>query len=928
MGNFNRIILGFVLGLIPFISKAQSDPDWPRFELYQLVQGQDSGIFVITDSDSNLVFTDLLKMRFFPDTALIFNGDTIAVKTDLSFPTLVEGLGISIEYDQVLNQYYIESLSIEDTIHNGTASVINKGTPLYAAGIQGNYWSVAPADASDANKMPVVIIAGEDINPGEDGLGLIKGHIKQVSTIGLASGSEVYVAAGGGYTSVKPKGENNIIQRLGTVIKGNTNNGSGIINLGDPQESGNLNTNNIFIGASDSTVTTINLYKTVKDTIAVLVSDSLLYYATKIQLTDTALAIRTSIPLIVSDTATVLRSLIDTKGTVSSVAATGSNGISVTGSPITTTGTLAITSNATTLNNANTIVLRDGSGNFKAGTIEADLAGTANQVQSDLSPGYGLTPSDVYNGFFARTFNVDTSKLATLTAVKDTATAIRSAIGSSVTGSFISGAVPYSASGGSTLNNSGWYVISDNLIDRITTPSYKLDVNGSIGGTSLTSSGAVNGQTASFSRGATFNTDVGNYDFVVGGNALATLFRVKGSSLRVGINYGTDPGYTLDVNGDVNISSGSVYRINGTALTGSQWTTIGSDIYYNSGNVGIGMTNPTSTLHVTGTIKGTGNLDIDNGLLFVNTADNYVGINNNSPFFPLDVTGSARIDGSTFFVSSGDDRVGIGTGTPGYKLDVNGDVNVASGSNFKIGGVNLATTTINDNAAQRLITGSNTANTLNAQSNITWQSSYLDISGDVYTNNIRIRNSTTSALLEFNNSTTGNSFTDGLDMIMDGNNFIINNNENGYIKFQTNNLNDRLTIEGDGDIYVNSLGTNGTVYSNNNILTNVNPSDKRLKQNINQLKYGLNEINELNPVSFQYKDSKDKSIKFGYIAQEVKDVLPEAVQEQNDGYLGMFPDKIDVVAVKAIQELYEMVLMQKKEIEQMQQEIKRIKKNK
>jgi len=165
-------------------------------------------------------------------------------------------------------------------------------------------------------------------------------------------------------------------------------------------------------------------------------------------------------------------------------------------------------------------------------------------------------------------------------------------------------------------------------------------------------------------------------------------------------------------------------------------------------------------------------------------------------------------------------------------------------------------------------------------------------------------------------------------MIMDGNNFIINNNENGYIKFQTNNLNDRLTIEGDGDIYVNSLGTNGTVYSNNNILTNVNPSDKRLKQNINQLKYGLNEINELNPVSFQYKDSKDKSIKFGYIAQEVKDVLPEAVQEQNDGYLGMFPDKIDVVAVKAIQELYEMVLMQKKEIEQLQQELKRIKKNK
>ena len=166
MGN-HKIIIAFFLALVPFLTKAQND-DWPRFELYQLVQGQDSGIFVITDSDSNLVFTDLLKMRFFPDTALIFNGDTIAVRPDI--PSFVEGLGISIEYDPVLNQYTFESLSIEDSIYNGTASLITKGTPLYADGVQGNYWSVAPADAGNSAKMPVVIIAGEDIGVGQEGL--------------------------------------------------------------------------------------------------------------------------------------------------------------------------------------------------------------------------------------------------------------------------------------------------------------------------------------------------------------------------------------------------------------------------------------------------------------------------------------------------------------------------------------------------------------------------------------------------------------------------------------------------------------------------------------------------------------------------------------------------------------------------------------
>ena len=73
----------------------------------------------------------------------------------------------------------------------------------------------------------------------------------------------------------------------------------------------------------------------------------------------------------------------DTTGSYVAQGATSGTGLS--GSVNTETGTFTVTSNATDANTVSTIVARDGSGNFSAGTITATLSGTATSVTSQAN---------------------------------------------------------------------------------------------------------------------------------------------------------------------------------------------------------------------------------------------------------------------------------------------------------------------------------------------------------------------------------------------------------------------------------------------------------------------------------------------------------------------------------------------------------------
>ena len=99
-------------------------------------------------------------------------------------------------------------------------------------------------------------------------------------------------------------------------------------------------------------------------------------------------------------------------------------------------------------------------------------------------------------------------------------------------------------------------------------------------------------------------------------------------------------------------------------------------------------------------------------------------------------------------------------------------------------------------------------------------------------------------------------------------------------------------------------GTNLTFNSSSGALTAANfvtTSDKRLKSEIQPIKEGLEVIKKFS--SYNYIKGGEKES--GFIAQAVKEVIPHAVYENNDGYLSMSDRSVLAHMHKAILELEE-----------------------
>lgn len=132
-----------------------------------------------------------------------------------------------------------------------------------------------------------------------------------------------------------------------------------------------------------------------------------------------------------------------------------------------------------------------------------------------------------------------------------------------------------------------------------------------------------------------------------------------------------------------------------------------------------------------------------------------------------------------------------------------------------------------------------------------------------------------------------------------GNGFIT-----GNVGLGTAPTSNRLQVDGDGT-FSGDLNASAFFYT----------SDRSLKENIQPIQSGVKTVQQLRPVNFKWKDRDETSP--GFIAQEVEQVIPEIVQQNNDGVKSVDYAKMVAHLVAAVQE-------QQAEIEQLKAEVEKL----
>ena len=328
-----------------------------------------------------------------------------------------------------------------------------------------------------------------------------------------------------------------------------------------------------------------------------------------------------------------------------------------------------------------------------------------------------------------------------------------------------------------------------------------------------------------------------------------------------------------------------------------------------SGNVGIGTSSPSTTLHVTSAAgsnksaiitRTTGSEAVNlsemqdyNALQILNKASgsylNFAGNASNTQI-------QAQSDGSTaedIALNPYGGNVGIGETSPSKLL------HIASNTNYEgmlIKGAGHKQFQIESTQSSKQVLTTYISNSANYSIGIDTDNAFIFRDGTPNTERMRINSNgtllvstiTTSGL---SNGTTnyGHSFGGGQQVNA------TNNDTNLILNMSNGSSNPHVQFRSDG-------GNTGNISTNGSAVSYNTGSDYRLKENVISLKDGLDRLNKLNPVQFDWKESQETDE--GFIAHEVQEIVPYVVKGEKDGEEIQTMDyaKLTPLLVKAIQE--------------------------